>query len=79
VIDGIEPNEEFIKSMILHELNTLREMGLVEIVGIDNDGEWLYAVTDRGRDTVDAINSGNPNALDILGDSLDSLFPDDDE
>ena len=79
MIDGIEPNEEFIKSMILHELNTLREMGLVEIVGIDNDGEWLYAVTDRGKDAVNAIEGGDSDSLDILGDSLDSLFPDDDE
>ncbi len=79
MIDGVGPNEEYVKAAILHELNNLREMGLVEVVGINDDGEWLYAVTDRGKDAVNAIEGGDSDSLDILGDSLDSLFPDDDE
>lgn len=34
---------------IVEALEELTDMGLIEIVGINNDGEWLYASTDAGK------------------------------
>lgn len=43
-----EPKDS-IEQDVVNELAELMEMGLVEIVGINPDGHWLYAATDEGR------------------------------
>lgn len=38
---------------VIEALNQLIEMGLVEIVGINPQGEWLYGLTQKGKDIAD--------------------------
>ena len=34
-------------------LNELIEMGLVEVIGINDDGEWLYGATPAGKEALE--------------------------
>lgn len=38
---------------IIQALQELSDMGLVEIVGITPDGDWLYASTEAGKKVLD--------------------------
>lgn len=49
---------------LIRELDNLREIGLIEVVGIDDDGEWLYGPTEQGRNLAEAFR-----ALFELGDN----------
>jgi len=40
-------------------------LGLVEIVGINQDGEWLYGATEKGKKVVE---------MDDFGTTINSLF-----
>lgn len=46
-----EPSEETSRE-ILDTLEELVDMGLVEIVGITDDGQWLYGPTNAGKRAV---------------------------
>lgn len=46
-----EPSESTEKD-ILEAIEELVDMGLVEIVGITDDGQWLYGPTDAGKKAV---------------------------
>jgi hypothetical protein len=47
-----DDDEELIK-----EINQLREIGLIEVVGIDDDGEWLYGPTEEGKNLAEAFRN----------------------
>lgn len=42
-------NPEEFKTQIKQTLSELVEMGLVQIVGIDGNGEWIYSLTEEGQ------------------------------
>ena len=42
---------------LIKEINHLREIGLIEVVGIDNDGEWLYGPTEEGKNLAEALRN----------------------
>lgn len=41
------------KKEITQALEELSDMGLIEIVGITPDGDWLYASTEAGKEVLD--------------------------
>jgi DNA-binding PadR family transcriptional regulator len=45
------PNDP-IDSEIAQALEDLIDMGLVDVVGINEQGQWLYASTDKGKRVV---------------------------
>ena len=47
-----DPEDELIE-----QLNHLREIGLIEVVGIDKDGDWLYGPTEKGLNLAESFNS----------------------
>jgi predicted transcriptional regulator with HTH domain len=44
-----EAHQEIIKA-----IESLIEMGLVEVLGINEKGEWLYGATDKGKEVVES-------------------------
>jgi len=42
-----------VNNEIVQALQELSDMGLVEIVGITPDGDWLYASTEAGKKVLD--------------------------
>ena len=47
-------DEEYVQELnqVQIDLQELMNVGLVEIVGINEEGEWLYGLTENGRMTV---------------------------
>lgn len=64
---------------IKNDLQELCEIGFVEVVGIRDNGDWLYAITDSGRKFLELCVKGDGSFLDIYNQSLKSIFPNDDE
>ena len=71
--DGIEHD-------IISDLEALRQLGLIEVVGITDDGQWLYAITDQGREFFHSTQVEAREKMDQLyGQSIRDLFPNEDE
>lgn len=49
---GNYDDEQYLKA-IGEELEFLRRNNLVEIIGINESGEWLYSVTGKAREAMD--------------------------
>lgn len=45
-----EGSENEIMEQITETLDELRNLGFIEVVGIDEHGEWLYKATEAGID-----------------------------
>jgi hypothetical protein len=47
-------DEEYVQELnqVQIDLQELMNVGLVEIVGINEEGEWLYGLTENGRMTM---------------------------
>lgn len=45
-------DEEYSMDELIKDLESLQEAGLVEIKGIDEDGQWLYGLTTLGESIV---------------------------
>lgn len=49
----------------------LIEQGLIEVTGITDDGQWLYAATDKGREFYNAaVQAGLAEILEEWGDDV---------
>lgn len=46
------------------DFNYLLENGLIEVAGINDEGQWLYGATKKGRQVVQSIKESG--FLDIL-------------
>lgn len=58
-------------NQIVKDLEELIGLGLIEISGINEKGEWLYGITDKGREITRGLN--DPSEV------LDALFGEDGE
>lgn len=51
------------------DFNALLENGLIEIVGINKEGKWLYGATEDGKKLVESITeNGLMNVIMPFGD-----------
>lgn len=58
------------REQIVEDLEFLRKSGLIEVTGINEDGEWLYALTPQARQVLDDDESGDPWA--VISELIDS-------
>ena len=49
----IEDDDEILNQQIKQSLNEAIGLGLVEVVGIDPNGDWLYQATPLCRELID--------------------------
>lgn len=54
---------DYSKENLLEDMELLREQGLIEVVGINSDGDWLYALTESTRKMIDENKSDDPWAV----------------
>lgn len=47
-------DKEYDMSNLAEDLEFLRKNNLIEVTGINEDGEWLYALTKEAREKVDS-------------------------
>jgi len=48
--------EEYNMEELAKDIEFLRKNNLIEVVGINQDGEWLYSLTKETKDKVDSSN-----------------------
>lgn len=56
--------QEYGMDSIKEDLDYLRKMNLIEVVGINEEGEWLYSLTKEAKERVDA--SGDDDIWCVL-------------
>jgi hypothetical protein len=73
-------NEEFDDYTIedlQEDINFLRKAGLIEVVGINDDGQWLYGATEQSKKmflSIDKLDDEKFNS--IINDLLSSVDDD---
>lgn len=56
--------QEYGMENLKEDLDYLRKMNLIEVVGINEEGEWLYSLTKEAKERVDA--SGDDDIWCVL-------------
>lgn len=56
--------QEYGMENLKEDLDYLQKMNLIEVVGINEEGEWLYSLTKEAKDRVDA--SGDDDIWCVL-------------
>lgn len=51
---------DYTKEDLLEDMELLRKKGLIEVIGINDDGDWLYSLTDTARAIMDESDSDDP-------------------
>ena len=41
--------DEYTKNDLHNDMEFLRKAGLIEVIGVNDDGEWLWAATEKGK------------------------------
>lgn len=56
---GKTMDDEYVQELnqIQIDLQELMNVGLVDIIGINEDGEWLYGLTEEGRKVVEGFDA----------------------
>lgn len=54
---------DYSKEDLLADMEELRKAGLIEVVGINEDGDWLYGLTEKSRKIIDDDQTGDPWAV----------------
>jgi len=52
-------NEDYNMGNLAEDLEFLRKNNLIEIVGINEDGEWLYSLTKEAKEKVDSSENSD--------------------
>lgn len=52
-------DDEYVQELnqIQIDLQELMNVGLVDIIGINEEGEWLYGLTEEGRKVVEGFDA----------------------
>lgn len=45
--------DEYTKDDLLNDMEALRRLGLIEVIGVREDGEWLWGVTQKSLNMTD--------------------------
>lgn len=66
--DMNEPEEYFFpdgyeQSDLIKDLEYLCNAGLIDIVGINDEGEWLYGLSEMARKAVDSSDASEPYSV----------------
>jgi hypothetical protein len=72
-------DEEYTDNQIINDMEYLRKLGLIEVVGINANGEWLWGATSKGHE----VSRRLPNysiyeeSLRMLNEESANIFGDD--
>jgi len=50
---GTQVADEYTKDDLLNDMEALRRLGLIEVIGVREDGEWLWGVTQKSLNMTD--------------------------
>ena len=64
--------EEYTMEQLIADLESLHQAGLIEVKGIDPDGEWLYGLTEVGNLLVWELGK-DPDKIKQLGEIMGEM------
>jgi hypothetical protein len=72
-------DEEYPDNQIINDMEYLRRLGLIEVVGMNADGEWLWGATSKGHEVSSRISNSSlkEETLRILNEESANIFGDD--
>lgn len=65
-------NDDYSMDDLVADLESMQEAGLIEVKGINPDGDWLYGLTELGQLLVGELGE-NPDKMKQLGHILYSI------
>lgn len=68
--EDISPEDEYTLDDLTRDLEMMRKSGLIEVSGINDDGHWIYSMTDFGRKIYDDIRDSDPATVAELLDGI---------
>jgi hypothetical protein len=71
--------DEYTKDDLLEDLEALRKAGLIEIVGINEEGQWLYGATESSKEITKGYEKMSPEDFSAMVDELANLAVDKEE
>jgi DNA-binding transcriptional ArsR family regulator len=71
--------DEYTREDLLNDLEALRKAGLIEIVGINEEGQWLYGPTQNSKEIAKGYEKMSPEDFNAMVDELAALSEDHEE
>jgi len=72
-------DEEYTDKKIISDMEYLRKLGLIEVVGINAEGEWLWGATAKGHEVSSRMSNSSlkEETLRMLNEESANIFGDD--
>lgn len=64
---------------LMEDMEKLRKAGIIEVSGINDDGQWLYSMTEFGKSLHDKFKDSDPDAFAETLEALMYINEEDDE
>jgi hypothetical protein len=65
--------ERYTEKDLYRDLEVLRKAGIIQIEGISDDGQWLYGMTQEGRDLMAGTVGMNYDALARVFENIERI------
>jgi hypothetical protein len=70
-------DDDYTVEDLKNDMESLRKAGLIEIIGITDDGEWLYGATPKSKELLKSIDTMTTEEFNAIMDDLLSAVDDD--
>jgi hypothetical protein len=70
-------DDDYTVEDLKNDMESLRKAGLIEIIGITDDGEWLYGATPKSKELLKSIDTMSTEEFNAIMDDLLSAADDD--
>ena len=70
-------DDDYTVQDLKNDMESLRKAGLIEIIGITDDGEWLYGATPKSKELLKSIDTMSTEEFNAIMDDLLSAADDD--
>jgi hypothetical protein len=70
-------DDDYTVEDLKNDMESLRKAGLIEIIGITDDGEWLYGATSKSKELLKSIDTMSTEEFNAIMDDLLSAADDD--
>lgn len=79
---SIEPPDDMFEDYTMEDLHRdmegLRKAGLIEVIGITDDGQWLYGATEKSKKYFELEKTMDPDEYHAMMEEVLSSIHDDD-
>ncbi len=70
-------DDDYTVEDLKNDMESLRKAGLIEVIGITDDGEWLYGATPKSKELLKSIDTMSTEEFNAIMDDLLSAADDD--